>query len=106
MGNKVRRSFSFERGEKGLINRMYRAFVDKHQATHYRSTDYFLSITSCFTAQGMARMLNLATKYSVELMTHPRIDAEYRLLMSASFAEQIAQVDLRDHTFRLSPINS
>src|SRR2546427_6378463 len=39
LGQKVRRSLSFEPGEKGFINRGYRNFVNLRLARRYRITD-------------------------------------------------------------------
>jgi predicted glycoside hydrolase/deacetylase ChbG (UPF0249 family) len=102
-GHKVRRSFSFARGEKGALNRAYRAWIDRRQARHYRTTDYFFSLSSCLAQSSLARVLSLARSHSVELMTHPRIEAEYSFLMSVDFADCLKEVDLRDHTSPTPP---
>src|SRR6476646_7850978 len=44
-GMKMRRNFSFWRGEKGWVNRSYRALVDRRLAQRYRLADYFFDLS-------------------------------------------------------------
>ena len=44
-GEKIRRSFSFEGGEKSLVNRSYRACVNRRIRSRYRLTDYFFALS-------------------------------------------------------------
>lgn len=84
-GAKVRRNFSFWPGEKSLLNRSYRALVDRWLARRYRLTDYFFDLTQCIEAKKLNRVAALAMSSNIELMTHPIAHAEERHLMSAEF---------------------
>src|SRR5215470_19308992 len=44
-GAKVRRSFSFRRGEKSFVNRWYRSMVDRSLMRRHHVTDYFFSLS-------------------------------------------------------------
>jgi predicted glycoside hydrolase/deacetylase ChbG (UPF0249 family) len=81
-GQKVRRSFSFWPGEKSLVNRTYRSFVDKRLARRHRTTGYFFALSQCLRHQRMDRVGDLARSASVELMTHPEKTEEYGWLVS------------------------
>jgi chitin disaccharide deacetylase len=85
VGTKVRRNFSFWQGEKSLLNRTYRALVDRWLAGRYCLTDYFFDLTQCIEANKLDRVAALAMSSNVELMTHPIVRAEEKYLMSAEF---------------------
>jgi len=85
-GARVRRSFSFAKGEKGFLNRTYRSWIDRRLARKYFLTDYFFGLSSCLKNGAMARVAELAKRSIVELMTHAGVANEYSYLMSESFA--------------------
>jgi len=93
-GTKVRRSFSFQPGEKSLLNRGYRKIVDHHLAQRHRLTDYFFALSQNLPGDRLARIFALARTANVELMTHPQLPAEYDLLMSDAYGQAIAQTRL------------
>jgi predicted glycoside hydrolase/deacetylase ChbG (UPF0249 family) len=83
-GARVRRSFTFDRGEKGLLNRAYRSVVDGRLRSRYTLADYFFSLEQCLAGKGrpLARVADLAKISAVELMTHPVRKAEWTFLNS------------------------
>jgi predicted glycoside hydrolase/deacetylase ChbG (UPF0249 family) len=93
-GAKVRRSFSFRRGEKSFVNRWYRSMVDRSLMRRHRVTDYFFSLSDHFAPERLERVISLARKADVELMVHPQRPSEYALLMSDAYAEALSQVRL------------
>jgi predicted glycoside hydrolase/deacetylase ChbG (UPF0249 family) len=88
-GAKVRRSFHFWPGEKGLLNRTYRRIVDGWLARRYRLTDFFFALPHCFGGDRMARVAALARTTAVEIMTHPVSPTEHDYLMSAGYLAAI-----------------
>lgn len=93
-GTKVRRSFSFQPGEKALLNRWYRSLVDRTLARRHQITDYFFSIAPRLAPEPLAPIINLARSATVELMTHPALPKEYHFLISDRFAELLGQVQV------------
>jgi predicted glycoside hydrolase/deacetylase ChbG (UPF0249 family) len=91
-GMKIRRSFSFAPGEKGTINRAYRAFVDRRLAHRYRLTDYFFALSLNLQRERLSRIINLAKDHSVEMMTHPQMQGEFECLMGDEYADLIKSV--------------
>jgi len=83
-GAKVRRNFHFWPGEKGLANRTYRRLVDACLARRYRLTDFFFALSQCLHGDRMARVAELATTRTVEIMTHPVDQIERGYLMGDS----------------------
>jgi predicted glycoside hydrolase/deacetylase ChbG (UPF0249 family) len=81
-GQKVRRSFSFWPGEKSLLNRAYRSWVDGRLTRRYAVTDYFFALSQCIGNPRIERVVQLARTSKVELMTHPEKPDEYKWLMS------------------------
>ena len=82
VGQTVRRNFSFKSGEKGWLNRNYRRMSDWWLKRRYRVTDYFFAVSSAFNNAALNRIISLAKSSTVELMTHPVVEAEYTLLMT------------------------
>lgn len=79
-GTAVRRNFSFEAGEKGFGNRLYRKLVDRALARHHRLTDFFFSLQPLEPRSRLERIFSLAREFVVELETHPSDMEEYRFL--------------------------
>lgn len=79
-GTLVRRNFSFQAGEKGLANLLYRRWVDRLLARHHRLVDFFFSLPPLRPASRLQRIFTLARGHAVEVETHPINPAEYRYL--------------------------
>jgi len=93
-GTKVRRNFSFWPGEKGRINRAYRALVDSWLRRRYRMTDYFFDLLQCIRESKFERVARLAKSSSVELMTHPAVREEHEYLQGDAFGLLVKQVPI------------
>lgn len=91
-GRSVRRSFSFSRGEKGLLNRAYRGLVDKWLQGTYLLTDYFFSLSQCLQTKRLDRVIELSKTANVELMTHPQNAREWAYLNSDDCLETFRDV--------------
>ena len=81
----MRRTFSFWPGEKSLLNRIYRASIDRWLRRRYRLPDYFFDLTQSIREKKMARVMELAKSSKVELMAHPIISTESDYLMGDQF---------------------
>lgn len=81
-GTTVRRSFSFQPGEKGFTNRLYRHCVDRMLARRHRLADFFFSLPPLEPAERLRRIAALSRDAVVELETHPVRPDEYRFLMN------------------------
>jgi len=79
-GTVVRRNFSFESGEKGFVNRLYRQVVDRMLARRHRLTDFFFSLAPLEPPGRLKRIFRLARQCVVEVETHPFNLEEYRFL--------------------------
>jgi predicted glycoside hydrolase/deacetylase ChbG (UPF0249 family) len=95
---RVRRSFSFWPGEKGILNRAYRRVVDLALARRYRVTDFFFGLQHCLEADRMPRVFDLARCSTVELMTHPLKVLEYDYLMSDAYLAALRQLTTGTYT--------
>jgi predicted glycoside hydrolase/deacetylase ChbG (UPF0249 family) len=91
-GVKLRRNFSFWPGEKGFLNRMYRKLIDGWLARKYRMPDYFFSLFQCIQHEKWDRVESLARSSTVELMTHPIVAAEAKILHGIKFREFLQRV--------------
>ena len=80
-GTVVRRNFSFQAGEKGSCNRLYRRLVDRILYRRHRLTDFFFVLPPLQPPHRMERILSLAHRFVVELETHPVNPEEYQLLI-------------------------
>lgn len=90
-GARVRRSFTFGRGEKSRLNRWYRAALDRALARRYVLTDGFYSLSQQMKQSSLDAVLSRASHEQVELMVHPTWPNEYEFLMSDAFAAALAR---------------
>jgi chitin disaccharide deacetylase len=88
-GEKIRRSFSFWPGEKSIVNRTYRSFIDGWLARRYHLPDFLFSLCYCLKTGRVSRALECARIANVELMTHPIVVHEYAFLMSENYFEMM-----------------
>jgi chitin disaccharide deacetylase len=93
-GIKMRRNFSFWRGEKSLLNRIYRSLVDRWLARKYQLPDYFFDLTQCIQHKSLDRVAASAKSSNVELMTHPIVQAEEEYLMSDECRELLQRLEV------------
>jgi hypothetical protein len=91
-GTFVRRNFSFQPGEKGLWNRLYRRFVDGMLGRRHRLTDFFFSLTPLEPLGRLQRIFSLARQFVVEVETHPVHAEEYRFLAGGEIFRQTGDV--------------
>src|SRR5205823_3348731 len=90
----VRRSFSFQPGEKGLANRLYRRCVDGILARRHRVVDFFFSLTPLQPASRLERIVRLARRSSVEVEAHPVNSEEYRFLSGPEIFRIVLDVSI------------
>jgi biofilm PGA synthesis N-glycosyltransferase PgaC len=83
-GTVVRRNFSFQSGEKSILNRMYRNNIDRKLANRHRLVDYLFPLAPLDPRARLDRVLSLARHSVVELETHPINRNEYEFLMGES----------------------
>ena len=92
VGQKVRRNFSFARGERSLPNRMYRAMVDKWLARRYLTADYLFSLSEGIRTGRLKCALDLSKVSNVELETHPELEEEFEWLMGNSGFQTVSNL--------------
>lgn len=93
-GTFVRRNFSFQPGEKGLANRVYRRIVDRMLARRHRLTDFFFSLPPLGPPERLEQIFALAAGSTVEVETHPVYPEEYNFLTSGEILRLTANVRL------------
>jgi predicted glycoside hydrolase/deacetylase ChbG (UPF0249 family) len=76
----VRRNFSFEGGEKGPVNRLYRRLLDGALARRHRLVDFLFPLAPFDDRERLARVFSLARRSVVEVETHPVNADEYDFL--------------------------
>ncbi|MGH9407509.1 MAG: ChbG/HpnK family deacetylase, partial [Terriglobia bacterium] len=79
-GKIVRRNFSFEPGQKGLVNRLYRRTVDRMIARGHVVTDFFFALEPLEPRERLQRIFALAGRFTIEVETHPVNPAEFQFL--------------------------
>jgi chitin disaccharide deacetylase len=90
-GIRVRRSFTFEAGERGSVNLWYRRRVDRSLRRRHRLCDRFYSLSQLLDPAHLAAVCSAAQTLDIEVMTHPIRPAEYQLLASETFAGLVSQ---------------
>lgn len=90
-GTRIRRNFTYARGEKDLFNRLYRRLTDNWIMRKYEVTDYFFDIYPINTGR-IERIVSCAKDATVELMVHPERAGEYSYLMGNEYNTAISKV--------------
>jgi hypothetical protein len=93
-GTLVRRNLSFQRGEKSLLNRLYRRGVDHILARHHRLADFLFLLPPLKPASRLQRIFSLARQFVVELETHPVNPEEYRFLTGGEIFRQAGDLPI------------
>jgi len=93
-GTLVRRNFSFQSGEKSLVNRLYRRAVDHRLARRHRLVDFLFSLTPLEPKGRLERIRSLARQFIVEVETHPVKADEYRFLKGDEVARWTEDVPI------------
>lgn len=89
---KIRKNFTFCRGEKIFINRFYRRLVDWWLQSNFLCTDYFFSIKPIDLAK-LQRLVVLSAYSDIEIMVHPGIKDEFMFLLSTEWGNLISHVN-------------
>jgi hypothetical protein len=90
----VRKNFSFQSGEKGVCNRLYRRFVDEMLARRHRLADFFFSLVPLEPSSRLQRIFSLASQFVVEVEAHPVNPEEYRFLVGGEIFRVAGDVRL------------
>jgi chitin disaccharide deacetylase len=86
-GTIVRRNFTFQSSEKGIVNRTYRACVDRMLVRRHRLVDFLFNLAPLTPSNRIQRILSLARQHVIELETHPVLPEEFRFLMGGEMLE-------------------
>jgi predicted glycoside hydrolase/deacetylase ChbG (UPF0249 family) len=87
-GFRVRRNFTYLNREKSFLNRSYRKRIDSLLSRHYQLTDYFFSLADILKGTGIGpHLMPLATKKTVEVMTHPLYEADRQFLLDHNICQ-------------------
>jgi len=93
-GTMVRRSFSFQVGEKSLGNVVYRRLVDRVLARRHCLADFFFSLMPLAPSSRLQRIVELARRFVVEVETHPADPDEYQFLSGGDLLSRIGDVPI------------
>jgi predicted glycoside hydrolase/deacetylase ChbG (UPF0249 family)/predicted ATP-grasp superfamily ATP-dependent carboligase len=96
-GTIVRRNFSFQSGEKSLVNRIYRGRIDRMLARRYRLVDLFFALEPMEPADRLQQIFSQARRFAVEVETHPVNPNEYRFLQGGEIIRRSGSVQIASH---------
>jgi len=91
-GFKMRRTFTFNWGEKNLLNMIYRRLIERIIARRYISTDCFFSLCPLDNEGFWQKIVKLSKESAVELMVHPERKEDFDCLMSDKYFQLISLV--------------
>lgn len=100
--SRVRRTFTFSAGEKGLFNRLYRALLDLRIDKRFISTDCFFNIMPISDTERLRKIVARAVEKNVEIEVHPENDEESEFLLGREFQDLLNSAD-RGCYMRLPP---
>jgi len=88
-GSRMRRTFSYSAGEKGMAKRIFRALVCRWMHQYYVQTDYFFDLSERMAPSEFQGVCALSRYSNVELMCHPANDSNRDFLLSSRFEAAI-----------------
>lgn len=88
----VRRNFSFARGEKSWVNRLYRRWIDARLKRRHRLVDFLFPLAPIEPLERLQQIASLARHAVVEVETHPINSAEYRFLTTGEIFQQLKDI--------------
>ena len=91
-GSWVRRKFTPLPGDKRNINRLYRFIINCWIKRKYKLVDYFYKFPQTGNLQILTKMIEPAKQTNVEIMVHPEIENEVKLLRSDEYLRIIGRV--------------
>jgi len=96
-GTIVRRSFSFDRGEKSCANRFYRRAVDYVLARRHSLADFFFSLMPLEPEVRLERIFSLGHQFVVEVETHPINLREHQFLTGGEIVRWVSDCPIAGH---------
>ena len=103
-GTVVRKNFTVQRGEKGIVNYGYRRFVDNRLMRRYRTADFFFSLTPLEAPGRLQRIFALADRHVIEVETHPVQSDEHRFLTGPEARRLTRGFERSQHVSRAGPL--
>lgn len=91
-GSRVRRSFTFERGQRNIANLLYRGLVDRMVKRSFVTTDMFFAAIPSGNREILMKHLDLAKIHNVELMVHLSSQLQCEYVMRQEFIDLIRHV--------------
>lgn len=91
-GVKIRKNYSFNGTEKGLMKIFYRRVIDRWLSSRFNCADLFFSIEP-FDEQRLARIISLSMSHDVEIMVHTDSGQEFDYLLSDEWLSLLNQYD-------------
>jgi predicted glycoside hydrolase/deacetylase ChbG (UPF0249 family) len=88
-GARVRRTFTFNPGEKNSLNRLYRRILDFFVLRKFISTDFFFCIAPVRDYDRLRNIVDCASLKHIEIEVHPENDEENEFLHSDKFQNLI-----------------
>jgi predicted glycoside hydrolase/deacetylase ChbG (UPF0249 family) len=91
---RVRRTFTFDQGDKNVFNLVYRRLLDMIVSRRFISTDSFFSIMSLQNHERQLNIFNRAILDIVEIEVHPENSEELEFLLSNQYQHLMESVHL------------
>lgn len=93
----VRRNFSFQPGEKGLLNRLYRKYVDSILKQRYKLVDFMFTLPPLEPEDRLRRIFSLAQRSAVEVEAHPVNPEEYQFLIGGEIFHRAGDLPIASY---------
>lgn len=89
---RVRRTFTFDPGEKNPFNLLYRYILDTWVSMRFLTTDSFFSIAPIKNHERLRQIINRSAKETVEIVVHPEDIEKIEFLLSDQYKSLIDSV--------------
>ena len=93
-GLRIRRTFTFNKGEKSFLNRVYRYILNLWISKNYITTDSFFALDWENNCSSLLDIFKRTESENVEIVVHPENSIEFTLLLSDQFKSPLGSVQL------------
>lgn len=93
-GTYVRRTFTFDRGEKSALNQLYRHVLDIFVSRRFVSSDCFFSIAPVQNIARLKDIFDRSTLNTIEIEVHPENLEESEFLLGNTFLHLMESVHM------------
>jgi chitin disaccharide deacetylase len=90
--SRVRRTYTFDFGEKNILNISYRKYINRWISRKFISTNRFLSVAPIEDIDRLSSIFKRSQSENIEIEVHPEIEKELTFLLGKEFKQLLDKI--------------